>query len=81
MEKKQEKTQETNEEMVNIVLTIDIGTINTRVSLFERENGRYQFTGTASSRTVYSESGEVEYRSVSGAVQKLEGVWLKWRYR
>ena len=72
MDKKQEKTQETNEEMVNIVLTIDIGTINTRVSLFERENGRYQFTGTASSRTVYSESGEVEYRSVSGAVQKLE---------
>ena len=72
MDKKQEKTQETNEDMINIVLTIDIGTINTRVSLFERENGRYQFTGTASSRTVYSESGEVEYRSVSGAVQKLE---------
>ena len=72
MEKKQEKPLQTNEETVDIVLTIDIGTVNTRVSLFERENGRYQFTGTASSRTVYSDSGEVEYQSVSGAVQKLE---------
>lgn len=72
MEKKQEKPLQTNEETIDIVLTIDIGTVNTRVSLFERENGRYQFTGTASSRTVYSDSGEVEYQSVSGAVQKLE---------
>lgn len=72
MEKKQEKPLQTNEETVDIVLTIDIGTVNTRVSLFERENGHYQFTGTASSRTVYSDSGEVEYQSVSGAVQKLE---------
>ena len=72
MEKKQEKPLQTNEETIDIVLTIDIGTVNTRVSMFERENGRYQFTGTASSRTVYSDSGEVEYQSVSGAVQKLE---------
>ena len=72
MAKKQEKPLQTNEETVDIVLTIDIGTVNTRVSLFERENGRYQFTGTASNRTVYSDSGEVEYQSISGAVQKLE---------
>ena len=72
MKKKQEKPLQTTEETIEIVLTIDIGTVNTRVSLFERENGRYQFTGTASSRTVYSDSGEVEYQSVSGAVQKLE---------
>lgn len=72
MKKKQEKPLQTTEETIDIVLTIDIGTVNTRVSLFERENGRYQFTGTASSRTVYSDSGEVEYQSVSGAVQKLE---------
>ena len=59
-------------ETIDIVLTIDIGALNTRVSLFERKNGRYQFTGTASGRTVYSDSVEVEYVSVSGAVQKLE---------
>ena len=72
MEKKQENKSEVREETIDIVLTIDIGSINTRVSLFERENGRYHFTGTASGRTVYSDSGEVEYVSVSGAVQKLE---------
>ena len=49
-QKKQEKERETAEESIDVVLTIDIGTINTRVSLFERENGRYHFTGTASSR-------------------------------
>ena len=59
-------------ESIDIVLTIDIGAINTRVSLFERNGGKYHFTGTASGRTVYSEGGEVEYVSVSGAVQKLE---------
>lgn len=72
MEKKQENKSETSEETIDIVLTIDIGSINTRVSLFERENGRYHFTGTASGRTVYSDAGEVEYASVSGAVKKLE---------
>ncbi len=59
-------------ESIDIVLTIDIGALNTRVSLFERNSGRYQFTGTASGRTVYSDSGEVEYLSVSGAIQKLQ---------
>ena len=58
--------------MIDVVLTIDIGAINTRVSLFERDNGRYHFTGTASGRTVYSDSGEIEYVSVSNAVQRLE---------
>lgn len=64
--------REKENESIDIVLTIDIGTINTRVSLFERNGGRYHFAGTASGRTVYSEGGEVEYVSVSGAVQKLE---------
>ena len=64
--------REKENESIDIVLTIDIGTINTRVSLFERSGGRYHFAGTASGRTVYSEGGEVEYVSVSGAVQKLE---------
>ena len=59
-------------ETIDIVLTIDIGAINTRVSLFEKSAGRYQFAGTASGRTVYSDGGEIEYLSVSGAVQKLE---------
>ena len=39
-QKRREKERVTEEEPVNVVLTIDIGTINTRVSLFERENGR-----------------------------------------
>lgn len=59
-------------ETINIVLTIDIGTINTRVSLFEKNGGRYHFTGTASGRTIYSDGGEIEYVSVSGAVERLE---------
>ena len=71
-QKNREKGQEKKAEPIDVVLTIDIGSINTRVSLFERENGRYHFTGTASSRTIYSDGGEVEYLSVSGAVQKLE---------
>ncbi len=64
--------REKENETIDIVLTIDIGAINTRVSLFERNGGKYRFAGTASGRTVYSESGEAEYLSVSGAVQKLE---------
>ena len=56
----------------NLVLVIDIGTVNTRAGLFERVNGRYEFVGTVSARTVYSESGEVEYQSVSGAISRLE---------
>ena len=71
-QKKHEKMREQKEETIDVVLTIDIGSINTRVSLFERENGRYHFTGTASGRTVYSDGGEVEYQSVSGAIQKME---------
>ena len=59
-------------ETIDIVLTIDIGTINTRVSLFEKNGGRYHFTGTASGRTVCSDSGEIEYVSISGAVERLE---------
>lgn len=59
-------------ESIDIVLTIDIGAINTRVSLFEKNGGRYHFSGTASGRTIYSDGGEIEYLSVSGAVQKLE---------
>ena len=51
-QKKREKPREQKEETIDVVLTIDIGSINTRVSLFERENGRYHFTGTASGRTV-----------------------------
>ena len=72
MEIKQEKKPETQDETIDVVLTIDIGAINTRVSLFDRENGRYRFTGTTSGRTVYSDGGEVEYLSVSNAIQKLE---------
>ena len=72
MEKQQGKNPEIRKEPINVVLTIDIGTINTRASLFEKENGRYRFTGTTSGRTVYSEDGEVEYSSVVNAVQKLE---------
>ncbi|MBQ6509316.1 MAG: glutamate mutase L [Flexilinea sp.] len=64
--------REKENETIDIVLTIDIGTINTRVSLFEKNGGRYHFTGTASSRTIYSDSGEIEYVSVSGAVERLE---------
>ena len=67
-----ENDRDNSNESIDIVLTIDIGAINTRVSLFERSGGRYHFTGTASGRTVYSDSGEVEYLSVSGAVQKIE---------
>lgn len=59
-------------ETIDIVLTIDIGTINTRVSLFEKNGGRYHFTGTASGRTIYSDGGEIEYLSVSSAVERLE---------
>lgn len=72
MESKQEKKPEVREESIDVVLTIDIGAINTRVSLFDRENGRYHFTGTTSGRTVYSDGGEVEYLSVSNAIHKLE---------
>ena len=72
MERKQEKKPEVREESIDVVLTIDIGAINTRVSLFDRENGRYHFTGTTSGRTVYSDGGEVEYLSVSNAIHKLE---------
>lgn len=72
MEVKQEKKPEVREETIDVVLTIDIGAINTRVSLFDRENGRYHFTGTTSGRTVYSDGGEVEYLSVSNAIHKLE---------
>ena len=64
--------REKENETIDIVLTIDIGTINTRVSLFEKNGGRYHFTGTASGRTVYSDGGEIEYVSVSGAVERLE---------
>ncbi len=67
-----ENDRETNNDSIDIVLTIDIGAINTRVSLFERTGSRYHFAGTASGRTVYSDGGEIEYISVSGAVQKLE---------
>ncbi len=63
---------EKNSDSIDIVLTIDIGAINTRVSLFEKTDGRYHFTGTSSGRTVYSDGGEVEYCSVTGAIQKLE---------
>ena len=72
MENKQGKKNAANEETIDVVMTIDIGAINTRVSLFDRENGRYHFTGTASGRTIYSDAGEVEYVSISNAVQKLE---------
>lgn len=72
MEKKQVKKPESSEETIDVVLTIDIGAINTRVSLFDRENNRYRFTGTASGRTVYSDGGEIEYLSVTNAVEKLE---------
>ena len=64
--------REKEDETIDIVLTIDIGTINTRVSLFEKSGGRYHFTGTASGRTIYSDGGEIEYVSVSGAVERLE---------
>ncbi len=56
----------------SLVLVIDIGTVNTRAGLFELAGGRWQFVGTVSARTVYSESGEVEYQSVSGALSRLE---------
>ena len=67
-----EKERETQNETIDVVLTIDIGAINTRVSLFDRKDERYHFTGTASARTVYADGGEIEYPSVSGAVKKLE---------
>ena len=44
--------REKENESIDIVLTIDIGTINTRVRLFERSGGRYHFAGTASGRAV-----------------------------
>lgn len=72
MEINQGKQPEVHEESIDVVLTIDIGAINTRVSLFDRENGRYHFTGTTSGRTVYSDGGEIEYISVSNAIHKLE---------
>ena len=70
--KNRENPREGKEEPIDVVLCIDIGSINTRASLFERENGRYHFTGTTSGRTIYSDCGEVEYLSVSSAVHKLE---------
>ena len=39
-QKKREKPREQKEETIDVVLTIDIGSINTRVSLFEREKYR-----------------------------------------
>ena len=68
----EEQTKKPESDPIDVVLTIDIGAINTRVSLFDRSGDRYHFTGTASARTVYSDGGEIEYQSISGAVRKLE---------
>lgn len=61
-----------SQDSVSLVLVIDIGTVNTRAGLFELVSGRWQFVGTVSARTVYSESGDVEYQSVSGVLSRLE---------
>lgn len=65
-------TDTKTEEMINVVLFMDLGTINTRAALFERKDGRYGYVGAVTSPTLYSDTGRIEYQSVIGAVRKLE---------
>lgn len=66
-----DKTEQSIEE-INIVLFLDVGSVNTRAALFERVSGVYQFVGSVASRTVYSDNGCIEYASAVNAIRKLE---------
>lgn len=57
---------------VNIVLFLNIGAVNTRVILLEKKGFSFQFIGAVSSRTIYTDAGEVSYRSIVNTVTKLE---------
>lgn len=69
-----EEKQENSKDEINTVLFIEIGTVNTRVCLFERTGRDYAFVGAVSSKTVYSAAGFPEYLSIVAAVRKLEKV-------
>ena len=54
------------------VLTIDIGTVNTRACLFEIRAGKYRFIGSASDRTTHLNHERSEFVGIAAAVRKLE---------
>lgn len=54
------------------VLAAEIGTINTRVCLFEIRAGKYRFIGSASDRTTHLGSDRSEFVGVAAAIRKLE---------
>ncbi len=59
-------------ESMNNILHIDIGSVNTRVCLFEKVKGTFSFVGAASSKTARHNPDRSEYLSVVEAIQKLE---------
>lgn len=59
------------------VLSVDIGTINTRVCLFDIRAGKFRFVGSASDRTTHLDREKSEYVGVISAVRKLEKVVKK----
>ncbi|MHC1773125.1 MAG: glutamate mutase L [Flexilinea sp.] len=54
------------------VLYIDVGTINTRISLFEFVGNKYSFVGAASACTTKTDSEISEYTGIVEAARKLE---------
>lgn len=54
------------------VLVVDIGTIHTRVCLFEIRAEKYRFIGSASARTTHLDHERSEFVGVAAAIRKLE---------
>ncbi|HNY94269.1 MAG TPA: glutamate mutase L [Flexilinea sp.] len=57
---------------IHTVLYVDIGSVNTRVCLFDRMDDQYSFIGAASATTSGDITNQFEYLNVIQAVEKLE---------
>lgn len=61
-----------SQDLARTVIYIDIGTVNTRISLFDYRDHSYQFIGAASAATSGVDSNYSVYSGVVDAVRKLE---------
>ncbi len=61
-----------NEREIRSVLYIDIGSVNTRVCLFDKNENHFSFHAAASAKTSYQQPDRSEYLGIVEAVAKLE---------
>ena len=57
---------------VHSVLYVDIGSVNTRVSLYDQTDGKFAYIGAASANSATGDAEQSEYLGVVEAIQKLE---------